>query len=592
MRKFSDHGCEALTGASTKHNARFIRLKWEVKAEAIGISAEQTRQGRGWVLTTRGGRFSRYYGDLDSVINWFNDGEQPKTFISEYYESRGWGYRWNAALNGHHRYFQAGLTWPLRGETISVRLVPRGGIPGFAGKMAYAPEHDLLWLLAITNSCVFDALVRLFAGKVSGVQYEAGLIQQIPLPDVTDEDREHLGGLALRAWSLRRALDTCAETSQVFTVPALLQVVGDSVTQRIAAWFKRIRADQAEVAAIHAAVDQCCFRLYGINEAERASMTESVSFPDVELDDNSSEDVEYESEDGEDTAGDEVRVAAEFVSWTIGVVFGRFDLRIAAQARSLSPDSEPFTALPVCAPGMLTQEDGFPAIQAPDDYPLRIDGDGIIVDDPTHTSDVVRRVDEVLEVIWKDRADTVEQEACQILGVKELRDYFRKPGKGGFWDDHVARYSKSRRKAPIYWLLQSARKNYAVWLYYHRLDKDILFKVLLNYVEPKLRLETDRLTQVRGQRTAASGKAAKQVDRDIERQDALVSELADFKDNLERAANLHLEPDLNDGVVLNIAPLHELVPWKEAKAYWDDLLAGKYEWSSIGKQLREKGLVR
>ncbi len=47
-----------------------------------------------------------------------------------------------------------------------------------------------------------------------------------------------------------------------------------------------------------------------------------------------------------------------------------------------------------------------------------------------------------------------------------------------------------------------------------------------------------------------------------------------------------------DGVVLNIAPLHELVPWKEVKNYWEELLEGKYEWSSIGKQLRQKGLVR
>jgi len=27
----------------------------------------------------------------------------------------------------------------------------------------------------------------------------------------------------------------------------------------------------------------------------------------------------------------------------------------------------------------------------------------------------------------------------------------------------------------------------------------------------------------------------------------------------------------------NIAPLRELVPWKEAKSYWDDLMDGKYE---------------
>jgi hypothetical protein len=45
------------------------------------------------------------------------------------------------------------------------------------------------------------------------------------------------------------------------------------------------------------------------------------------------------------------------------------------------------------------------------------------------------------------------------------------------------------------------------------------------------------------------------------------------------------------GRVLNIAPLYELVPWKEAEKTWEELLDGKYEWSSIGKQLREKGLV-
>ena len=140
-------------------------------------------------------------------------------------------------------------------------------------------------------------------------------------------------------------------------------------------------------------------------------------------------------------------------------------------------------------------------------------------------------------------------------------------------------------------MLQSSKKNYALWLYYHRLDKDILFKALANYVEPKVRLEDDGLKTLRSRRAGASGRNAKQLDRQIEKQDALVAELRDFEEKLRRAANLHLDPDLNDGVVLNIAPLWELVPWKEAKAYWQELLAGEYEWSTIGKQLREKGLV-
>ncbi len=145
--------------------------------------------------------------------------------------------------------------------------------------------------------------------------------------------------------------------------------------------------------------------------------------------------------------------------------------------------------------------------------------------------------------------------------------------------------------------LMSSKKNYALWIYYHRLDKDILFKALLNYVEPKIKLVLGQLSFVRGQiqSTKDQGprtKDQKKLEKEAERLEGFVSELRDFEDKLRRAANLHLEPDLNDGVVLNIAPLHELVPWKEARKYWDELLEGKYEWSSIGKQLREKGIVR
>ena len=193
---------------------------------------------------------------------------------------------------------------------------------------------------------------------------------------------------------------------------------------------------------------------------------------------------------------------------------------------------------------MLQDETGSPVKSAPEGYPLRVVWDGIIVDDAEHDDDIVRRVRDALEVIWKDRADAIEKEACEILGVKELRDYFRKPGKGGFWDDHVSRYTKSRRKAPIYWLLQSSKKNYAIWLYYHRLDKDLLFKALVNYVEPKIRLETSRLEALRSQKAAAgeTGKDAKRLAKEVERQEDFISELRDFEDKLRRAANLHLDP--------------------------------------------------
>ena len=48
---------------------------------------------------------------------------------------------------------------------------------------------------------------------------------------------------------------------------------------------------------------------------------------------------------------------------------------------------------------MLQEPDGLPATQNPHGYPLRIDWDGILVDDPDHSDDIIRRVRDVLEVI-------------------------------------------------------------------------------------------------------------------------------------------------------------------------------------------------
>jgi hypothetical protein len=57
------------------------------------------------------------------------------------------------------------------------------------------------------------------------------------------------------------------------------------------------------------------------------------------------------------------------------------------------------------------------------EYPLRISWDGVLVDDPgfngdrPHRDDIVRRVREVFDLLWKDKAHEIEQEACDILGV-------------------------------------------------------------------------------------------------------------------------------------------------------------------------------
>jgi hypothetical protein len=75
-------------------------------------------------------------------------------------------------------------------------------------------------------------------------------------------------------------------------------------------------------------------------------------------------------------------------------------------------------------------------------------------------------------------------------------------------------------------------------------------------------------------------------------QESVLGELVDYRDRLERVASLGLTPDVDDGVVLSIAPLHELVPRPEARRKWDELAAGKYAWSTMAQRMHAKGLVR
>jgi hypothetical protein len=420
--------------------------------------------------------------------------------------------------------------------------------------------------------------------------YEVGVIQRTPVPDLDTPDGEKLGTLALACVNLKRGLDTATETSHVFQLPALLQASGDTLAARGAAWAQRVAGVEQQLAAHQHEIDDIAFTLYGIAGDDRAAI-EAGAGGHASEDDASEDDTDDEDEAA--AASQQIPdLAADLLSYLMGGPFGRWDVRYATGAACFADLPDPFAPLPVCSPAMLTGSDGLPLTATPPDYPLPIAWDGILVDDPDHENDIVRRVGQVLELVWGERAEAIAQEACAALEVAELRDYFRRPGKGGFWDDHIKRYSKSRRKAPIYWLLQSAKKNYALWLYYHRLDSDILYKALLNYVEPKIRLEEHAMQQLVGQRAVKQGRELKELERQVERQEAFISELRDFETRLRRVADLHLAPDLNDGVVLNIAPLWDVVPWKEAKKYWDELLKGKYEWSSIGTQLRAKGMVK
>lgn len=228
---------------------------------------------------------------------------------------------------------------------------------------------------------------------------------------------------------------------------------------------------------------------------------------------------------------------------------------------------------------MLQNAHGLPAAPAdvPAGYPLRISWPGILVDDPGHPEDIEARVRDALRVIWPASADAIEQEACQILGVGSLREYFANPSR--FFDDHLKRYSKSRRQAPIYWPLSTRSGSYTLWLYYHRLSDQMLYSCVNDFVEPRLRVIADQLTVIR-----RKASRSREEERELERLSEFEIELREFRDELLRVAAFW-KPNLNDGVQITAAPLWRLFrhrAWqRRLKETWEQLEAGAYDWAHL-----------
>jgi hypothetical protein len=192
--------------------------------------------------------------------------------------------------------------------------------------------------------------------------------------------------------------------------------------------------------------------------------------------------------------------------------------------------------------------------------------------------------------VFGSTADAIWQEAAALLDPKghDLRTWLR----SGFFEHHLKRHSKSRRKAPILWQLGVPSARYSIWLYAHRLTRDSLFALGRDVVAPKLALEERRLTDLIGE--VGPNPTAKQRTV-VDAQTTLVAELRDLVTEVRRVAPLW-DPDLDDGIVLVSAPLWRLVPaykpWqKELKGRWDDLVAGKYDWAHTAMYLWPERVV-
>ncbi|MEV4015675.1 hypothetical protein AB0J35_34750 [Nonomuraea angiospora] len=514
---------------------RYARTWWEPAQVALGSD---------WLPWAKGGSYSPFYYDIHTVIAWSSSRSSYRGFL-------GTDNRPLERPASVQHFFRPGLTWPRRTQSgLGVRIMPANCVFADKGPAIFVPRddfNDLFALLAITTSSAFRYLVEL---QMAFGSYEVGVIQRTPVPQPHASDRQALASLARLAWSLKRQIDTTSETSHAFVLPPELNERATGLDQQ--AIERQLRQAQQEI-------DDLAFVLYDIDKESRADILAWASHRTEPNDDDTNNDDELD-DDGQISTDSTTAV----VSWLVGVAFGRFDMRLATGERPIPPEPEPFDPLPTRSPGMWPEDEERP-MPPPD----------ILVDDPGHARDLASHVSAIAS-------------AVEVSEPDNLRRWLARE----FFPLHIKMYSKSRRKAPIYWQLATPSASYSVWLYIHAFTRDTMYRVQNDYVVPKLMFEERRLETMRQELQDRSTAAERRA---LTNQETFVDELRGFLDEVKRVAALW-NPDLDDGVLINFAPLWRLVPhhrvWqKELKTTWDALCAGKYDWAHLAMYLWPERVV-
>ena len=519
---------------------RYHRLWWEV----LKKSAEE-HNGLAWPFMAHGTPYSPFYKASYFRFKWGGDGAEAKADIAHRYPYLNGNYGFK--IQAEDLYFEPGLCYGKRTSNFSVQVMPSKHLFSFEGTAisTQGASVDAWVLLGLLNSKPVSYWLSLVCAQHKAYNY----LQALPVPNKFDSA---LGGYALEGWSLMRSLNSVEETSNAFLLPELLQ-------NRLLG-FDRLRTEN-RLSEIKEAIDVIAFDLYGLSPEDQEIINRGNDLYRAE-DEDSDEDDDGPEEDVEQSST--IELLPSVYSWACGVVFGRFDWRLATGERAAPPEPDPFDPLPAISPGMLPE--GAAPFHA---------HEGILVEDQGHPHDLARLVEEVLVRVGM----TVPDDVRRWL----QRDFFA---------FHLQRYSKSHRKAPIYWPLSTTSGSYTLWVYYPGLTSQTLYTAINDFVEPKLQQVGADLASLRNKGTARTRDDEKQ----FEALQAFELELIELRDALRKLAPTY-KPNHDDGVQISAAPLWPLFrhkPWQKVlKDTWAKLEKGDYDWAHLAmnywpERVREK----
>jgi hypothetical protein len=550
-------------GLRTGDNFRFVRAHWEVSPERVEVDGTAHDTASGWVPLVMKGASQPWFSPIYLLLNWHSGGRELRAFVLKYgTESR--------LIQAKEYYFAPGFSWTLRAARLYPYAIPPGCIFTGSRPMAFPVNgQETPYIVSLFSSRLVSAFLRLYGEQFARPKFLEGKLKLVPVPSLDDKAKIVLVEAFRHGIAASRRAYQYYEPFLEFVAPRSLAAAGEDAAlsfDRGAILDPRAEAvlrDALELTPGEADILEMDLR-------EALELAQNRSGEDADDSDEEREDAVVLS-DGLSERGWRV------VSYAFGCAVGRWDIRNRAEKAPLVEDEvSRVRAVPA----------GTLDLAAPTDaYPIRILASGIGHDDSGSPADLPGLVEECIRVIGEDLDAVLKAIDAPPEGVRGVL-------RRGFFQFHLATYTLGRRKAPIFWQLATPSAGYSVWLYLHAFSKDTLFRVHNDYIAPKLAHEERRLESLSGElRDGATAAQRKQ----LSTQEAQVEELRAFVDEVKRVAPLW-KPDLDDGVIINFAPLWRLVPqnrsWqKELKSTWVALCEGEYDWSHLAMHLWPERVV-
>lgn len=457
-------------------------------------------------------------------------------------------------------HLQQGIGYGKRGQIIDAHILKKGfNFTSEGLAIANISTNNAIALLSFINSIYSQFTINLYCGD----HKQAGYTNLLPMPDYASRQSD-IEQIINEIIDIKRWWFSLDETNLEYHGLVGQIVSGHHIEESIDRLQEKLTADYNRYQDLVKQNDDLWMDLADIKEDSefRATLNAYKSRRPYE---------ELLSIDGASNGNiiNKQVMAQEIVMELVGMAFGRWNICYARNPSTLPPFNNVFDPLPFMPVVSLDAE------EAPV-YPLALPDDGLLMGDANRPDSLVKRVQEVMQNLWQSDADEVESELCQLIGVDNLQSYLESPQ--GFFDYHFKRYTKSRRKAPIYWPISSPDGEVMLWVYYPKLSNQTLPHLLLLLSKERTATQSDW--------TAA------QLANDKKREAALLSrvgEIHSLEVELQRVNDLPYKPNHDDGIPVTAAPLLNTFRhngWKkECQSNWEALQQGEYDWSHLAYSL-------